>query len=586
MTDAALTPGPVRAIDIASDEARTRLRKRYRAEARFRAYGIAALAVAGLFLVLLIGDILTKGLPAFTESRVTLTVTPQLAAVSTDGGTSPESLRGGDYAAPLREALQAMFPEVTSRQDRRRLFFELLSGGAGDALRRQITADPRLIGQTFRFPALLDDSADMYLKGRLTERLERAGRGAMTVSATSGEVTLQSATGDFRATLATIKGGLRDEAAALEASAGRVAQRLAALGADDPRRAATQAGIDADRARAAALRARASAPDGQEVLGPDTPSELIVVNGGIVKLTAIGPSQATGRVLVPLAAAGTVADGAWRAVTLLQPESARRLTDQHIAWLEDMRADGLVSRHFATRFFTSGDSREPELAGLLGGLVGSLLTMVVTLVLCLPTGVAAAIYLEEFAPKNRLTDLIEVNINNLAAVPSIVFGLLGLAVFLNFFGLPRSAPLVGGLVLALLVLPTIIIASRAALKAVPPSIREAALGVGASRQQAVFHHVLPMAMPGILTGTIIGMAHALGETAPLLLIGMVAFIVDTPQSVTQAATALPVQIYLWSDLPEPAFQAKTAGAILVLLGFLFVMNGLAVVLRRKFERRW
>jgi phosphate transport system permease protein len=206
--------------------------------------------------------------------------------------------------------------------------------------------------------------------------------------------------------------------------------------------------------------------------------------------------------------------------------------------------------------------------------------------LCLPIGVLAAIYLEEFAPKNRITELIEININNLAAVPSIVFGLLGLAVFLNFFGLPRSAPLVGGLVLALLVLPTIIIASRAALKSVPPSIREAALGVGASRQQAVFHHVLPLAMPGIMTGTIIGMAHALGETAPLLMIGMIAFIVDVPTSLTQAATVLPVQIFLWSDLPEPAFKMKTAAAIMVLLGVLFTMNGLAIWLRKKFERRW
>jgi phosphate transport system permease protein len=201
-------------------------------------------------------------------------------------------------------------------------------------------------------------------------------------------------------------------------------------------------------------------------------------------------------------------------------------------------------------------------------------------------GVAAAIYLEEFAPKNRWTDIIEVNINNLAAVPSIVFGLLGLAVFLNTFGLPRSSPVVGGLVLALLVLPTIIIAARAALKAVPPSIREAALGVGASHQQAVFQHTLPLAMPGILTGTIIGMAHALGETAPLLLIGMVAFIVDVPHGVTQAATVLPVQIFLWSDLPELGFRAKTSAAILVLLLFLLIMNGLAIFLRKQFERRY
>jgi phosphate transport system permease protein len=204
----------------------------------------------------------------------------------------------------------------------------------------------------------------------------------------------------------------------------------------------------------------------------------------------------------------------------------------------------------------------------------------------LPTGLAAAVYLEEFAPKNRFTDIIEVNINNLAAVPSIIFGLLGLAVFLNFFGFPRSSPLVGGVVLALLVLPTIIIASRAALRAVPPSIREGALGVGASHQQAVFHHVLPLAMPGVLTGTIIGMAHALGESAPLLLIGMVAFIVDVPSSITGAATVLPVQIYLWSDLPEIGFQAKTSAAIIVLLLFLLTMNGAAILLRRRFERRW
>ncbi len=199
---------------------------------------------------------------------------------------------------------------------------------------------------------------------------------------------------------------------------------------------------------------------------------------------------------------------------------------------------------------------------------------------------AAAVYLEEFAPKNRLTDLIEVNINNLAAVPSIVFGLLGLAVFLNFFGLPRSAPFVGGLVLSLMTLPTIIISSRAALKAVPPSIREAALGMGASRVQTTFHHTVPLALPGMLTGTIIGMAQALGETAPLLMIGMVAFIVDVPQGFFDPATVLPVQVYLWADSPERAFVEKTSAAIMVLLAFLLAMNLLAVFLRKKFERRW
>jgi phosphate transport system permease protein len=260
--------------------------------------------------------------------------------------------------------------------------------------------------------------------------------------------------------------------------------------------------------------------------------------------------------------------------------------EKQSAWLDALAAKGLIQHGFAWTFFAQGDSREPESAGIKGALIGSILVICVTLMFALPLGVAAALYLEEFAPKNKVTDLIEVNINNLAAVPSIIFGLLGLAVFLNGFGLPRSTALVGGLVLALLVLPTIIIASRAAIRSVPPSIKEAALGVGASHMQAVFHHVLPLALPGILTGTILGVARALGETAPLLMIGMIAFIVDTPQGFTDAATVLPVQVFLWSDLPEEAFKSRTAAAILVLLVLLFCINALAIYLRNKFERRW
>jgi phosphate transport system permease protein len=267
-------------------------------------------------------------------------------------------------------------------------------------------------------------------------------------------------------------------------------------------------------------------------------------------------------------------------------ESSRRLSDQQLAWIEQLQEQGNIKKKFNTTFFTAGDSREPELAGIWGAAVGSFFTLLVTLLLSFPIGVAAAVYLEEFAAKNRWTDLIEVNINNLAAVPSIVFGLLGLAVFLNFFGFPRSAPLVGGLVLTLMTLPTIIIASRAALQSVPPSIREGALGVGASKMQMVVHHVLPLALPGMLTGTIIGMARALGETAPLLMIGMVAFIVDIPRGFTDPATVLPVQIYLWADSPERAFVEKTSAAIMVLLAFLLLMNGAAIILRKKFEKRW
>ncbi|MEN8213450.1 MAG: phosphate ABC transporter permease PstA [Pseudomonadota bacterium] len=267
-------------------------------------------------------------------------------------------------------------------------------------------------------------------------------------------------------------------------------------------------------------------------------------------------------------------------------QSDRRIKDNQVAWLDRLEEQGRLETKWNWSFLTSSDSREPELAGIAGALKGTFLTILVTLALSFPLGLAAAVYLEEFAPQNRWTDIIEINVNNLAAVPSIVFGLLGLAVFISFFGVPRSAPLVGGMVLTLMTLPTIIIASRAALKSVPPSIKDAALAMGASKVQAVFQHAVPLAMPGILTGTIIGMAQALGETAPLLMIGMVAFIVDIPQGITDSATVLPVQIYLWADSPERAFMAKTSAAIIVLLLFLITMNLLAVILRKKFERKW
>jgi phosphate transport system permease protein len=268
------------------------------------------------------------------------------------------------------------------------------------------------------------------------------------------------------------------------------------------------------------------------------------------------------------------------------PEAERRVSDDQIRWVDAITEQGRVHMRWNRALFTNGDSRDPEMAGIWGAMKGSFYMLLVTLLLSFPIGVAAAVYLEEFAPRNRWTDLIEININNLAAVPSIVFGLLGLAVFLNFFGLPRSAPIVGGLVLTVMTLPTVIISSRAALTSVPPSIREAALGMGASKMQTTFHHVVPLALPGMLTGTIIGMARALGESAPLLMIGMVAFIVDVPQGLFDPSTALPVQIYLWADAPERAFVERTSAAIIVLLGFLVLMNSVAIYLRRKFERRW
>ena len=268
------------------------------------------------------------------------------------------------------------------------------------------------------------------------------------------------------------------------------------------------------------------------------------------------------------------------------PEKDRRINDKMIGYIDTLNEKGLISFRFSDYLIFGSASRNAEMAGIFGAFVGSILTLAVCLVLAFPLGVATAVYLEEFAPKNRVTELIEININNLAAVPSVVFGILGLAIFIGIFGMPRSIPLIGGVVLALMTLPTIIISSRAAIRAVPPSIRDAALGVGASRMQTMLHHVVPLAMPGMLTGTIIGMAQALGETAPLLMIGMVAFIVDVPGSVTDPGTVLPVQIFMWADFAERMFILKTSAAIMVLLAFLILMNAAAIIIRKKLERRW
>ncbi|TCQ29401.1 phosphate ABC transporter permease PstA [Rhizobium sp. PP-CC-3G-465] len=304
--------------------------------------------------------------------------------------------------------------------------------------------------------------------------------------------------------------------------------------------------------------------------------DVVVANPAIIGQT----------VSVALLAEGNIDSANKGQIDVTVSEANRKVKDKQIGWMQTLAQDGAMTKSFNTGLFTSGASSRPEAAGIGVAALGSLYMMLIVLALALPIGVSASIYLEEFAPKNKLTDLIEVNINNLAAVPSIVYGLLGLSIFINFAGMPRSAALVGGLVLTLMTLPTIIIATRAALKAVPPSIRAAALGLGASKMQTIFHHVLPLAMPGILTGTIIGLAHALGETAPLLLIGMVAFVVDFPGSPLEPSTALPVQIYMWANEAERAFVERTSGAIIVLLIFLVVMNLGAILLRRRFERRW
>jgi len=412
--------------------------RRYRNERLFRGLGLFALMIGLGFLAFFFYTLVGNSYTALEQTRIRLDVELKAAIIDPDATRDPATLRGADYQRVAREALGALFPEVTSRAELRELF-ALLSPGAGLELQRLVVNEPAVIGETRTLWLLADDDIDVLVKGH-------------------------------------------------------------------------------------------------------SPRDV--------------------------------------------PESDRRVDDKQLGWLTALEQQGRVDLQFNRYFFTRGDSRDPELAGIWGATVGSFFMLLVTLALSFPLGVATAIYLEEFAPRNRWTDLIEVNINNLAAVPSIVFGLLGLALFINVFGLPRSAPLVGGLVLSLMTLPVIIIAARAALTAVPPSIREAALGLGASKMQMVLHHVLPLAMPGMLTGTIIGMARALGESAPLLMIGMVAFIVDVPDSPLSPATALPVQVYLWADSPERAFVERTSAAIVVLLMFLLVMNAAAILLRKRFERRY
>jgi phosphate transport system permease protein len=604
-----------REMSAAEAAAAKRVRARYRAEARFRFYGLAAIAITAMFLVAVLTDIVGKGLPAFTMHQLVMDIKVDPAEIDPQNTRDPAVIRNGNFDTLTRNALRAIFPEAKDRTSRRQLD-GLLSSGAADELRSRVASDPSLLGQTVKVPVLLSDDADLYLKGIGTQILSRDGQGTATLSSTEGAVELVTTSNDFAPDLIALKQSQSQRARELRTQSETFRRQLVAIqerkSKTDGELAAARTANDTARittlersansmaediaslskrvaeldAQASELQARFDATDAAQPLGQNQGSILVAINGGVVKVTELGNTRIKGDVLIAPASTNDAARGQWKILNYPTPEGNRRVSDREVSWLENLRAKGIVENAFNWRFFTAGDSREAELAGIRGALIGSTLTLLVTLIVCLPLGVAAAIYLEEFAVKNRLTEIIEVNINNLAAVPSIVFGLLGLAVFLNFFGLPRSAPLVGGLVLALLVLPTIIIAARAALKAVPPSIKEAALGVGASHQQAVFHHVLPLAVPGILTGTIIGMAHALGETAPLLMIGMVAFIVESPKAVTDAATVLPVQIFLWSDLPEIAFQAKTAAAIMVLLAFLFVMNGTAIYLRKKFERRW
>ena len=585
MTD--ITNIPERSVDL--KQRRSLQKSRYASEARFKYLGLGAILISVGFLVMLLMTVVGNGIPAFTYNYLKLPI--DLTKVDS---AKPEK---GDYAKPVKDAIAEVIPYLSGRKGRR-LARGLVSGGAAIDLRREVIDNISLAGGKSDIGVPVSDFADLYLKGLTAKPILSSPAAGITVSDVEGTVDITLSSDVFNDFLGRVKGKINSDASRLNT---RMANLQFSLENQREIAAASQDELAVKNAKKAIvsletqlagfktkydlLIERRNNTTSREVLDRSMPSLLLKIAGGVIKVIEVEGKSAKGEIIIPLKTK-TDTSGNWQMQEILEAEENRKFNDKEVAVIDKLVEEGRIESRFNTIFFTKGASREPELAGVWGAVVGSFFTMLITLALSFPLGVAAAIYLEEFAPKNKLTALIEVNINNLAAVPSIVFGLLGLAVFLNFFELPRSAPLVGGMVLALMTLPTIIIASRAALKAVPPSIREAALGVGASKIQAIFHHVLPLAMPGILTGTIIGMAQALGETAPLLMIGMVAFVVDIPAGIFDPATVLPVQIYMWADFPEPGFQQKTAAAIMVLLGFLVLMNAIAVLLRKRFERRW
>lgn len=516
------------------------LKNRYGAENRYKWFGIGMVSMAIISCLILLVSIFMQAIPAFTETRLVLNVKMDAAKIDPSGTRNPDEIRTADFAGVITDALIKHYPaaETDGGID---AILELYSNIATIDTAKKIAQDPSLVGEVVKVSIALNDDLDMYLKG---------GFG----SDKKTDIIIKSAnplpTGETEFTIADTS-KIKFHGFDSEQIKPYLATKL-------------REGISLDTSQ---------------------PSLLIGVNGGIYKVTKLLPNSLVANILITpnsLAINNTNA----KAISLKQSEDGRPINDLLVAYGYSLKEKGLLSRVPNFTLFTKSDSNEPEMAGLLSALVGSILTLALTFVLTVPLGVLAAIFLEEFAPKNRWTDFIEVNINNLAAVPSIIFGLLGFSVFLHFFGMPRSAPIVGGLVLALMSLPVIILASRAALKAVPPSIREAALGVGASKVQAVFHHVLPLATPGIMTGSIIAMAVALGETGPLLMIGMVAFIADVPNGFMDSSTVLPVEIFMWAGRPERSWDARTSAAIIILLLFMILMNVIAIIVRRKFEKRW
>ena len=536
--------------DWSAPAARRRVRRRYGADRRLQFYGIGAIALAMFLLGVLFASLMYTGYVAFYTTKVAVDVA--LDASKIDKANPGDA----NYRGIAKDAFLSLFPDVKSRSEQRALS-KIISSGSPYVLRDYVLSNVDKIGSTVTIKLPLSDPFDQLNKGVIPRYIDALGADRIAL---------------FR----------------------RLKQRNMVKTIEGKTFVATDIFIDPAKVPDGDL-AKADfnvmTLEGFRTLFPTQRSlayrEILdeSASGAVRERVTADPSLIgkTVSVLLPVASnyAALAQTGESKIV------NPRFGSEKEFEWFDTLKQRGLLATPFTWELFSNADSRYPELAGLAGALSGSFYALLVCFLLSFPIGIAAAVYLEEFAPKNKWTDLIEVNINNLAAVPSVVFGLLGLAVFINAFGLPRSAPLVGGMVLALMTLPTIIVATRAALKGVPPSIREAALGVGASKHQVMLHHVIPLALPGILTGTIIGLAQALGETAPLLLIGMNAFIPSIENmGLTQPAMALPTQIFSWADSPERGFVSRTSAAIIVLLCFLVIMNMLAVYLRRKFERKW
>lgn len=578
-----------------------RTKKRNQAEIRFKYIGLGMIIFSVLALLTLINSIFSNAIPAFYAHSIEMHISFDKEAIDPSNSGDVNIMRQGNYGKLIKEGLSQILPEISGRRDVRTLS-KLVSVSAEFTLINGVVEDPSLLGKSENKRLLLDDDADNYLKGFLTNRqfYDFSGLVPFENGFEIPQQTREDIIKHYDDFLNDNLNTLLRERNDVQNSLKRVNARIDTL-ENQTNSSNTAAKITALKDNGKAIQQRFAVLDnevnqiedflssGKELIefNNQTPSAFIFIGDDVYQIEKLQDRKIQADLLFD--GNSFKDDSATSQLKLFiidTPEKNRLISDKEIIWLEKLQEREVIQRHINSRFLTGAESREPEYAGLFGAVKGSFLLLIVTLVLSFPVGVAAAIYLEEFAPKNRLTEFLEVNINNLAAVPSIIFGLLGLAIFLNAFGLPRGTPLVGGMVLALMTLPTIVIASRAALRSVPPSIREAALGLGASKLQTVNHHVVPLALPGMLTGAIIGMAGALGETAPLLMIGMFAAVFDVPMGFTDKATALPVQIYTWAGNPELTFQHKTAAAIVCLLAFLVLMNLLAIILRKKFERRW